>query len=329
MTELKELIGSDILRVDETIKRDLEDIARSNDPLLSDILEYALLGGGKRVRPLLVILCSRICGRDDNDLYRLASSFEYLHVATLLHDDVIDQADTRRGKVSVNSRFGLVGAILAGDFLHAYSMEIVGRLGGQRALESFTRATRGMVDGEFVQLRNSRRFNQSEQDYYTVIMGKTALLIGAACEVGALYGHGAEGAAELLGNYGLRLGCGFQIIDDLLDYCGNAEKTGKRIGNDLAEKKMTLPLILAMQRADADGRKRLTEILEDPEHRPEHFAEVYELIERYDGFSDSKKKAEEMISEAMTAIDRLGNHTNLQSMTTLKALAHYVLTRDK
>ena len=276
-----------------------------------------------------MILCSRICGRDDSDLYRLAASFEYLHVATLLHDDVIDQADTRRGQVSVNSRFGLIGAILAGDFLHAYSMEIVAGLGGQKALASFTRATRGMVDGEFIQLRNSSRFNQSEEDYYTVIMGKTALLIGAACEVGGLYGTGADGTAEKLGNYGLRLGCGFQIVDDLLDYRGDTGKTGKKVGNDLAEGKMTLPLILAMQRADPSHRRRLTAILEDNENRAGHFTEVCGLIERYDGFADSRKKAEEMITEAVAAIDLLGNETNVKSIATLKVLANYVLTRDR
>ena len=327
--DLKKLISLESEKISELIRDDIAKIALTCDPLLAEILDYALLGGGKRVRPLLVILSGRICGKDDHDLYRLAVAFEYLHVATLLHDDVIDQADTRRGVTSVYCKYGLIGAILAGDFLHAHSMEIVARLGGDSSVKIFTNATRGMADGEFVQLRNSSNFNQSEADYFSVIMGKTALLIGAACEVGGIYSGAGGKKLEALKEYGIKLGCAFQIVDDILDYQGQVEKTGKAVGNDLVEGKMTLPLIQAMERANPEDRKRLLGILEEEETRGSRFDEVVGLITQYRGFVDSKVKAEIIIEEAVTALELLLSSENSESIEILRGLAQYVLNRKK
>ena len=327
--DLKKLISRESDKIHEVMKRDIEDIAAVCDPLLVEILEYALLGGGKRVRPLLVILSGRISGRDDSDLYRLAAAFEYLHVATLLHDDVIDQADIRRGVTSVYRKYGLVGAILAGDYLHACSMEIVGRLGGSDSLKIFTNATRGMADGEFVQLRNSTNFVQSEADYFSVIMGKTALLIGAACEIGGVFGGAETEERKALKAYGIKLGCAFQIIDDILDYQGQTEKTGKAVGNDLSEGKMTLPLIMAMDRADLEDRNHILAILQDDGKRVEQFAEVFDFINICDGFTAAMSRAESIIKEALDAITQLKTIANSDSIDILHGLAHYVLDRKK
>ena len=180
MTSLDDLIGaikSEAEKIDQYIRSDLESIGSNADRLLIEVLEYGLLSGGKRIRPLLAVLSSRICGATGDDAYRLGCAFEYLHAATLFHDDIIDNSLMRRGNPSVFTKFGTVAAILAGDFLHALSMSIVGQMACKKGLEIFCRATTGMVDGEFMQMRNAKNRNMSELDYYDAIMGKTGLLI--------------------------------------------------------------------------------------------------------------------------------------------------------
>jgi len=328
--ELKKVIGQEAAKIDQLMREDISELeADGYDPLLTEILDYALLSGGKRVRPLLVVLSARICGCDDDGVYRLAAAFEYLHAATLIHDDVIDNAGERRGTASVYRKYGLASAILTGDFLHAFSMERVSRYGGATALGIFCRATSGMVDGEYHQLRNAANRDQSEDDYFSVIMGKTALLIGAACEIGTIYGGGDELCREGLKTYGIKLGCAFQIIDDLLDYQGDPKRTGKQLGNDLAEGKLTLPLIYALQRADVTDRARLLSILSDEEQRRQQVAEVSSLIETYNGFSDARLKAEEMGEQAVRALPDIDGEAIPPEQQVLLDLCSYVLNRDK
>ena len=253
-------------RIDAAMHADLDGLAVTMDGLLTEILRYGLFNGGKRLRPLLVVLAARLCGRSDPAVYNLARAFEYLHAATLMHDDVIDNAETRRGRPSVYKKFGLVAAILAGDFLHARSMAIVGELAGTEALSVFSEATGRIVDGEFLQMRNAADLNLLEEDYQRTILGKTGLLIAAACEVGVIWAGRGEEERKAMRDYGIHLGCAFQIIDDLLDYQGDKGKTGKAVGNDLVEGKMTLPLILAVQQADQEDRRRLQDILADAAH---------------------------------------------------------------
>ena len=327
--ELKKLVIQEAAKIDEVMRQDIDGLASTFDPLLIDILNYGLFSGGKRLRPFLTTSAGRFSGCQDEGLYHLATSFEYLHAATLIHDDVIDKAAERRGSASVVERFGLAEAILAGDFLHAHSMQLVSRFGGPKALAIFCQATAAMVDGEYRQLRNAENLDQSEIDYFTVVKGKTALLIGAACEIGGLYGGGDEDICSGLRNFGIHLGCGFQIIDDLLDYRGDSEKTGKATGNDLAEGKMTLPVIYALQRANEEDRHTLLSILADPQERGQSLAQVSDLIERHQGFSEARKKAEEMIDQAMAALPALENQGSLNERAVLEQLCTYVLNRDK
>ena len=328
--ELKKVIGQEAAKIDQLMREDIRALeADGYDPLLIEILDYALLSGGKRVRPLLVVLSARICGCDDDGVYRLATAFEYLHTATLIHDDVIDNAGERRGLASVFKKYGLEAAILTGDFLHAFSMERVSQCGGASALGIFCRATSGMVDGEYTQLRTAGNLDQSEEDYFSVIMGKTALLIGAACEIGTIYGGGDELGRKGLRTYGLNLGCAFQIVDDLLDYQGDPKRTGKAVGNDLAEGKVTLPLIYALQRADVTDRARLLSILSDEGLRQQQVAEVSSLIEKYHGFSDARLKAEEMGALAVRALPDVSDATIPPEQKVLVDLCTYVLNRDK
>ncbi len=327
--ELIKLIAEEAAEIDRLMRKDIDVVAVNLDPLLVEILNYGLFSGGKRVRPLLAVLSARLCGSKDADVYRLAVAFEYLHAATLFHDDVIDRAETRRGRMSINKRYGSVEAILAGDFLHAHAMEIIGRFGGVEALRVFAEATRGMVDGEFIQLRNAGNFDHSEEHYFSVVKGKTALLIGSACEIGSMYGGADPSERRALKSYGINLGCAFQIIDDLLDYQGDQRETGKAVGNDLAEGKMTLPLILAMQRAEKADRHRLLFILQQADDRAEHLPEVTALIAAYHGFSDARRRAEDIIAAALSALALFADRRGSASFQTLESLTQYVLKRNK
>ena len=327
--DLKTLISPDILQIEEVMLSDLSSISEELEDLLVEILHYGLFNGGKRFRPLLAVLSARLSGRITPEIFHLAIAFEYLHVATLFHDDVIDNATTRRGKPAVSRVYGFSAAILAGDFLHARSMALVGEFGGVDALKIFCRATTGMVDGEFLQLRNAQNFNQSQDDYLEAITGKTVLLIAAALEVGSLLGGGNEEMRTALRSYGTRLGCAFQIIDDLLDYQGNQKNTGKVVGNDLAEGKMTLPLILALQRAGTKEKNRLLEILCDPEARKSQLAEVTEIISLNDGFVDARKQAERLVCLAIAELQLFRRPEQQKDRTVLEGLARYVLIRDK
>ena len=316
-------------KIDAFMRSDIARLTPDMDELLVEVLNYGLFNGGKRIRPLLVVVASRLCGRKDDDAYRLGVAFEYLHAATLFHDDIIDQSITRRGKQSVHQKFGTIEAILAGDFLHALAMATVGRYSGQVGLDVFCRATTGMVDGEFMQLRNSKRHTLSELDYYEAIMGKTGLLISAACEVGALFGNGDALRVRALREYGVHLGCAYQIIDDLLDYQGDPAKTGKVVGNDLAEGKMTLPLILAYNKASSVDRNRIGKILSDDVERSLCVEEVSTLITKYSGFAAARKKAENAIARASATLTVFAEKTVEFERRLLDGLARYVLTREK
>jgi octaprenyl-diphosphate synthase len=316
-------------KIDVYMRADLARLKSDVDDLLLEVLDYGLFNGGKRIRPLLVVLASRICGKNDDNAYRLGAAFEYLHAATLFHDDIIDKSETRRGKQSVCRKFGTIAAILAGDFLHAMAMATVGKFSGQTGLDIFCKATTGMVDGEFMQLRNATKHNLSELDYYDAITGKTGLLIAAACEVGAVYGGGDEQTVKALREYGVHLGCAYQIVDDLLDYQGDPGKTGKAVGNDLAEGKMTLPLILTINKADHTDRTRLMEILEDSAQRALCVEEVCTIISKYGGFDGARKRAEDAVENASRVIAVFSEKSISFERNLLEGLARYVLTREK
>ena len=327
ISTLLQVLQKDITRVNDTISLDIDELGSEYDHQLIEILRYGLLGGGKRIRPLLTIICARLCGSVTDDVFKLAIAFEYLHAATLFHDDVIDQADTRRGQPSVYKAYGVDAAILAGDFLHARAMELIGIFGGIACLQVFCRATSTIVNGEFLQLRNVRNYSQSEEDYLRTIEGKTALFISAATEIGALAGSADSTQRQALAEYGRNLGYGFQIVDDLLDYQGDADQTGKATGNDLIEGKMTLPLILAIQRAEHEDRQRLLTIVQDKKERAVAFAEVYDLIDKYNGFQLTREKAEYYLNEATRHLEGLVDEGN--NLSILKTLAEYVLARKK
>ncbi|MCF6291322.1 MAG: polyprenyl synthetase family protein [Desulfobacterales bacterium] len=325
--ELLALLKPEITRIDQTMRNDLAVI---NNTLLAEIVHYASFSGGKRIRPLLCVLSARICNRDDDDLYQLAIAFEYLHAATLLHDDVIDHADTRRGQPSVNSVWGISAAILAGDFLHARAMFLFGLQCKSRCLELISHTTGAMVEGELLQMANARNFNQSEDDYFQVINNKSALLIASACETGAIFARAGEERITALRSYGANLGTAFQIIDDLLDYQGDPQQTGKVVGNDFCECKMTLPLIHALGRATGKEQDRVLGLLAGPvEERRRALAEIRELINKYQGFARARQQAGQYIERALTELEIFSSAEAGPVKKILTSLGRYILTREK
>ena len=318
--------------VDQVMQRDLQNLVNKGliPSSLVEVLEHALLNGGKRIRPLLCILTAGLCGNNSKKIYPLAIAFEYLHVATLLHDDVIDHAETRRGRPTARMVFGLTPAILAGDFLHARAMFLIGTLGGKRSLELICSATEAMVAGEFHQLANARNFNQSEKDYFAVINGKTALFIGAVCETGGIFAGAGAKEIEALKIYGANLGKAFQIQDDLLDYLGDPVKTGKTVGNDFCEGKMTLPLIHALKTAANTESAFLLALLKGGKgERRAKLEEAKEIIAKSGGFAYGLQVAEKMIAAGIAGLDIFSAGHNKQITDTLIALARYVIHRDK
>ncbi|ADW18720.1 Polyprenyl synthetase [Desulfobulbus propionicus DSM 2032] len=317
-------------RVEAAMRHDLTTALAGCDPLLGEIVHYALFNGGKRIRPLLTVLCSRCCGRDDAELYQLAAAFEYLHVATLVHDDVIDRAEQRRGTPTVVARHGLTAAILAGDWLHAHSMHLIGKLAGGRGLEIFCQATASMVNGEFAQLRLIGDITGTEQQYFEVIRQKTGNLIRSTCSIGALFAGADEARRTALATYGDRIGAAFQVVDDLLDFLGSAHRTGKTIGNDFIEGKLTLPLLHALERADDQDRHTLNQLLTGDRTRTEAYRQLVDLIGRYAGFDSAAQTARQLVAEAIQALAPFhASGQEGENVALLKQLAEYILARTK
>lgn len=304
-----------------------EDLTIIKNPLLAEVIHHAIFQGGKRIRPLLTLLAANLIGPPPADTARLAVSFEYLHAASLLHDDVIDHALLRRGTETANTIWGMEPVILAGDYLHAHAMALASEVGGPAAMALIGRATAAMVESEFLQMHNAREILISEENYFQVLMGKTAALIAAACESGIAHNHGSAVQCRALRTYGTNLGLAFQIVDDLLDYLGDPAKTGKSVGNDFQEGKMTLPLIKALERAGSTDREMLRELLKStPQARSGQLAKAQALIEKYQGFALARAQAESLLAEAVAG---LAIFAETPAQASLTGLAQYVLSRDK
>lgn len=328
--ELRSTAATVAARVEAAMRTDLEKALAGCDPLLVEVVHYALFNGGKRIRPLLTVLCSRCCGRDDDDLYLLAGAFEYLHVATLVHDDVIDRADRRRGKETVIARYDITAAILAGDWLHARSMHLIGRLVGPDGLEIFCQATLSMVNGEFEQLRQIGNVLASEQQYLNVIQQKTGNLIASTCAIGALYAGADHQQRKALATYGDLIGAAFQVVDDLLDFQGSTNQTGKQTGNDFVEGKITLPLLEALAQASPEDRQAMEGLIQGDRTQPAAYLRLVGYIDRYDGFGRAARTAQGLVDQAVSLLDAFTVCTERKnSLRLLQVLASYILARTK
>jgi octaprenyl-diphosphate synthase len=236
-------VADDFSAVDEIIKKQLT----SRVPLVSKIGDYITSAGGKRLRPLLVLLCGKALGREGDDLRLLAATIEFLHTATLLHDDVVDMSGMRRGRSTANALWGNAPSVLVGDFLYSRSFEMMVELGSMPVMQILSKATRVIAEGEVLQLSRVRDASTTEEVYMEVIRGKTAMLFEASTHSAAALAQATDEQREALRTFGDHLGVAFQLVDDLLDYKGDSQTLGKNVGDDLAEGKPTLPLIYTMR----------------------------------------------------------------------------------
>ncbi len=319
--EILKAIAPDLEKIETALQQNFQ----SYLPFINEVSRHILFAGGKRLRPLLMVLSARLCGKEtDPRAYRLSVLFEYLHAATLLHDDVVDQAEFRRGRKAAHHLWGNQAVILVGDFLYSRAIRIAVEEGNMDVLDVISRTTTLMSEGEILQLLNLDNFSLDEDGYYEVIYRKTAVLLSAACEVGAIYAKRNHSERELLKKFGEYLGYAFQITDDLLDYTGASKETGKDVGTDFKEGKVTLPFILAAAEASYEDRKRLVELLRDGEPTPHKFAETCQLMAKYRAFEKTKEKARIFVEKAL---EILANFEESPTRTLLEKIAQFILVR--
>lgn len=260
-TELADRLRADMGQVDAVIRRRLA----SNVALIDQIGHYIISAGGKRIRPQLVLLFSDALGFRGDDRYELAATVEFIHTATLLHDDVVDESALRRGRQTANALFGNAASVLVGDFVYSRAFQMMVSLNRMRVLEVLADATNVIAEGEVLQLMNMHDPDLAVDDYLRVIRFKTAKLFEASARLGAVLANASPTVEEACADYGRSLGTAFQLIDDLLDYEGATSQLGKNVGDDLREGKPTLPLLLAMTRGSADEREVIREAIEQGE----------------------------------------------------------------
>ena len=310
MMNIKDSIAHNLDTVDGYIKK----LTSHTIPAIAEISQHLIASGGKRVRPYLVILSSRIFNVPAEKFTKIAAAIEIYHSATLLHDDVVDNAKHRRGTPSANDIWGNKSSILVGDYLLATSSSLIANMGNRELLGLFIRVLGLMAEGELVQLRLSRDTGISQQDYYTIIKKKTAYLISAACESGPIMGKASELQQSRMRQYGLLIGLAFQLIDDTIDYVASGKLSGKDKGVDLKEGKVTLPMIVALSNADKKEKALLKTALANYGDDKDLFKRVYTIIEKNHGFEYTKKKAESFANRALRLLDGLPQSLELDEL---------------
>lgn len=305
-----EIIKSELEIIENTLKTYLN----SHHPFINQVSEYIIFSGGKRIRPLLTVLSAKMfLNKNESEdkeymesIYRTAILFEYLHAATLLHDDVVDSAEFRRGRKAARNLWGNQATILVGDYLYAKAMRIASLLKNSKVMDIITQTTLLMSEGEILQLLNLDNFNSTESDYEEVIYRKTAALISACCEVGAILGNAKPEECLLLKDFGKYLGLAFQIVDDIIDYL--SKESGKDWGKDFKEGKVTLPIIYALESAEEKEKNKLLSLLKVANPTQEDFKIAIKIIEKNGGFVKSKEKAQYYINLAKKCLEGLSNN---------------------
>jgi octaprenyl-diphosphate synthase len=304
-------VADDFAAVDQLIKDNLS----SNVPLVEEISAYLIEAGGKRLRPLLVLLCARASGYEGTDHIKLAAIIEFLHTAMLLHDDVVDESNLRRGRKTVNAAWGNPASVLVGDFLHSRAFEMMVEIGDIRVMEILSHATNIIAEGEVQQLTNIRNPDLTETSYIEVISRKTAMLFQAASHAGAVLAGASLDAEEALKNYGLHLGISFQLVDDMLDYDGTTADLGKNVGDDLAEGKVTLPLIIAMQNGDDQQCSSVRDAILNG--GVENLGSIIETVHATGGLAYTGNYANKERNKALECLDQIEDSAYKKSMSDL------------
>ena len=316
------VIGEEMRLIEEEIAREI----RSTVPLIEEMGEFIAGAGGKRLRPILLLMAARLAGYGGPRAVRLGCVVELLHTATLIHDDVVDQARLRRGRPSANARWGDDASILVGDHLYSKSFALMVRDGDPAILETLARATVSMTEAEVFQLERKRSGTTTEADYLRIITQKTASFISACCRIGALLGGADAERLDALTRYGVDIGIAFQISDDSLDFVADEARFGKAIGADLREGKRTLPLIAALDRAAPSERERVQSLLKTHALEPGEIEEIRRLVVKHDGVDYALARAH---AYARAAKEDLGVFPDSEHRQTLALIADFVVDRDR
>jgi octaprenyl-diphosphate synthase len=312
----------DIKNVEATLDKEII----SDVSLIPEVAHHLIDSGGKRFRPLLLLISAGLCGYRGEHRFSMAAVLEFIHTATLFHDDVIDQATVRRGKTSANNIWGNAASVLVGDFLYSKSFTLMTKIGNMSILELMSGITNIMSEGEVFQLMKCGDLKLTEEDYLTIIEKKTAVLLSAACAAGAILGSAAPDKIEALKQFGYKIGKAFQITDDTLDYMAQEQEFGKAIGKDLEEGKMTLPLIYTLKQCSEEEREKAAVLLANKEINANTTEFIFSLIQKYNGVNYSLQCAAKYISEARS---QLNIFSDCPEKDQLNAVAEYVIARNK
>jgi octaprenyl-diphosphate synthase len=321
LRDIIQLVQDDLVEVEKLFERQIA----SDVTLVGEIARYVRDGGGKRIRPALLLLAGRLCGYRGERAVLLAGVVEFIHSATLLHDDIIDEATVRRGRRSVNSRWGNDITVLLGDFLYTKSMSMALSQDNLPILRLLSDVTLRMIEGELLEIEACADIDATPDGHLDVIRRKTADLFAACVRIGAMLGEVGEEKERALASYGLNLGICFQMVDDLLDYTADARVLGKPVLNDLREGRVTLPAILLVQRAGAEGRELVRRALEDRELDADRAVQLLELARTSGALSEAQGMAEDYAEAARR--DLLAFEQS-PFRDALEALPGFVLARD-
>lgn len=317
---IKDLTREEAKAVDKLILEELS----SDVALINKIGHYIIGNGGKRLRPMLLLLASKALKETNEHHITLATVIEFLHTATLLHDDVIDESSMRRGKESANAVWGNSASVLVGDFLYSNAFHMMIRTKNFEVMEIVSQTTTELTEGEILQLLNCNNPETTEAQYLEVIIRKTAILFKAAARLAAIMSHGTPEETQGLINFGEHLGIAFQLIDDALDYTANsAEDLGKNLGDDLAEGKPTLPLIYAMQQAPKEKAQIIIDAIKNGSR--DSFQEVYAVVKSTQAIQDTLQRADDEAAQAIAALDVLEDSVYKEA---LASLAKFAVQRD-
>ena len=317
---LAELLAADLEAVGEVIRGRM---ASKHAPRIPEVTAHLVDAGGKRLRPMLTLACARMCGYEGADHVKLAATVEFIHTATLLHDDVVDESAQRRGRPTANLLWDNKSSVLVGDYLFARAFQLMVEPGDLRVLDILSNAAATIAEGEVLQLSAAQNLATDEAVYLQVIRGKTAALFSAATEVGGVIAGRPEEEIKALFDFGDALGVAFQMVDDLLDYWGS-EATGKNVGDDFRERKLTLPVIKAVAQADAEERAFWKRTIEKGRQEDGDLAQALALLERHGGLEAARQDALDWADRARDALTRLPDHP-IRAM--LDDLATYVVAR--
>lgn len=302
------LMASDMKEVDAVIQRRLA----SDVALINQISHYIISAGGKRIRPMLVLLFSKALGFEGPERFELAATVEFIHTATLLHDDVVDESELRRGRETANALFGNAASVLVGDFVYSRAFQMMVSVNRMRVLEVLADATNVIAEGEVLQLMNMHDPDIAVEDYLRVIRYKTAKLFEASARLGAVLADAPHDVEEACADYGRSLGTAFQLVDDLLDYEGSTAQLGKNVGDDLREGKPTLPLLVAMNRGTSEERELIRHAIEHGEVAK--LAQIVEIVRRTGAIEATRDAAREQANKARDSLKLIPPSTSREAL---------------